>query len=137
MITYIILILLVFWSILFTVARFFKYFRIVKDYKDETTATVVKVSDHVPGHRKEPPAKDVVIEYEMNGEPRTSEIIIPLDQAGNYEIGTKLDIRYYQASNGAVHVASAGDGPRKLMYGYLAAIILELVIYVIIWMIMF
>lgn len=137
MITYIILILLVFWSILFTVARFFKYFRIVKDYKDEAVATVVKVRDHVPGHKKEPPAKDVVIEYEMHGEPRTSEIIIPLDQAGNYEIGTTLNIRYYQASNGAVHVASAGDGPRKLMYGYLAAIILELVIYVVIWMIMF
>lgn len=137
MIFYIILILLVFWSILFTVSRFFKYFRIVKDYKDEATATVVSVKDHTPGRKKEPPAKDIVIEYDMNGSPRRSEIIVPVEHAGRYEVGSTLDIRYYQASNGAVHVASAGDGPKKLMYGYLTAIILEIVIYVIIWMIMF
>ena len=130
-------ILLVFWAVLYTVARFFKYFRIVKDYKDETIATVIKVSDHVPGSKREPPAKDVVIEYEMDGGSRRSEIIVPAERAADYGVDTKLKIRYYQASNGAVHVASAGDGPKKLMYGYLAAIIIELVIYVIIWKIMY
>lgn len=130
-------IFLVFWAILYTVARFFKYFRIVKDYKNEAVAKVIKISDHIPGHRKEPPAKDVVIEFDMNGENHHSEIIVPVDQASGYEVGTTLNICYYQASNGAVHVASAGDGPKKLMYGYLAAIIIELVIYVIIWKIMY
>lgn len=128
---------LVFWAVLYTVARFFKYFRIVKDYKDETSATVIGISDHVPGSKKEPPAKDVVIKYELNGEVRHSEIIVPIEQISGYELGTVLNIRYYQASNGAVHVASAGDAPKKLMYGYLAAIILELAVYVIIWKIMF
>lgn len=130
-------IFLVFWAILYTVARFFKYFRIVKDYKDEAVAKVVSISDHIPGHKKEPPAKDVVIEYELDGQSKRSEIIVPLDQAGNYEPGTSLNIRYYVAGNGAVHVASAGDGPKKLMYGYLVAIIIELAIYVIIWKIMY
>lgn len=130
-------IFLVFWAILYSVARFFKYFRIVKDYRDETSATVVGISDHVPGSKKEPPAKDVVIEYDLDGQTRRSEIIVPLEQMDKYEMGTELNIRYYQADNGAVHVASAGDGPKKLMYGYLAAIILELVIYVVIWKIMY
>lgn len=130
-------IFLVFWAILYTVARFFKYFRIVKDYKNETSATVISISDHVPGSKREPPAKDVVIEYELDGETRHSEIIVPVEHIGKYEVGTVLDIRYYQSGNGAVHVASAGDGPKKLMYGYLAAIIIELAVYVIIWKIMY
>ena len=130
-------IFLVFWAILYTVARFFKYFRIMKDYKDETAATVVSISDHIPGHKKEPPAKDVVIEYEVDGRSKRSEIIVPLDQAGNYEVGTSLKIRYYVSGNGAIHVASAGDGPKKLMYGYLIAIFIELAVYVIIWKIMY
>ena len=129
--------LLMFWAILYTVARFFRYFRIVRDYKDETTATVISINDHTPGHRKEPPAKDVVIEYEMDGKPRRSEFVIPAEQAGDYEPGRQVDIRYHQESNGAVHVASAGDAPKKLMYAYLAAIIVELAIYVIIWKLMF
>ena len=135
--TFIITLVLVFWALIYTSARFLKYFRIVKDYKDETSATVVSVNDHVPGSKREPPAKDVVIEYELNGETRRSEIIVPVEQMGKYEIGTVLDIRYYQSSNGAVHVASAGDGPKKLMYGYLGAIVFELVIYFIIWKIMY
>ena len=38
--------------------------------------------------------------------------------------------------NGAVHVATAGDAPRRIMYGYLAAIVLEIVIYAVIWRIL-
>ncbi len=38
--------------------------------------------------------------------------------------------------NGAVHIATAGDAPRKIMYAYLAAIILEIVIYAAIWRIL-
>ena len=38
--------------------------------------------------------------------------------------------------NGAVHVATAGDAPRRIMYAYLAAIVLEIVIYAVIWRIL-
>ena len=38
--------------------------------------------------------------------------------------------------NGAVHIATAGDAPRKIMHAYLAAIVLEIVIYAVIWRIL-
>lgn len=137
MIINIILILLVIWSMLFTLSRFIKYFRIVKYYKNTAEATVISVSNHVPGRRKEPPAIDVTIEYDIDGKATRSEIVVPQEQAAKYEIGNKLDICYYVADNGAVHVASAGDGAKKLMYGHLAALILEIIVYVIIWIIVF
>lgn len=130
-------ILLVIWSMLYTLSRFIKYYRIVRDYKDTAEATVISVSNHVPGRRKEPPAIDVVIEYDIDGKDTRSEIVVPQEHAEKYEVGSKLDIRYFVADNGAVHVASAGDGPRKLMRGHLAALILEIVVYVIIWIIVF
>ena len=137
MLTIIILILLVIWSMFFTVSRFIKYYRIVNNYKDQAEATVVNVKDHVPGGKKEPPAIDVVLEYDIDGRDTRSEIVVPVSQAGNYETGSKHDICYYVEPNGAVHIASAGEGPRRLMYGYLGAIILEIIVYVIIWMIVF
>lgn len=137
MIINILLILLVIWSMLFTLSRFIKYFRIVKYYKNTAEATVISVSNHVPGRRKEPPAIDVTIEYDINGKTTHSEIVVPQEHAAKYEIGNKLDICYYVADNGAVHVASAGDGARKLMYGHLAALFLEIIVYVIIWIIVF
>ena len=133
----IIFILLVIWSMLYTLSRFIKYYRIVRDYKDNAEATVIGVSTHTPGRRKEPPAVDVTIEYDIDGKSTRSEIIVPKEQAGKYEIGNKLDICYYVADNGAVHVASAGDGPKKLMRGHLIALILEIAVYVIIWIIVF
>lgn len=137
MLTYIILILLVIWSMLYTLSRFIKYYRIVKDYKDTATAEVLSVKTHVPGHKKEPPAIDVMIEYDIHGKATRSEIVVPQAHAEKYEVGNKLDICYYVADNGAVHVASAGDGPRKLMRGYLAAIIIELIVYAVICVIIF
>ncbi len=137
MLTIIILILLVIWSMLYTVTRFIKYYRIVRDYKDQATATVISTKNHVPGGRKEKPALDVVLEYEIDGKATRSEIIVPVEQAGKYEVGSRHEICYYVAGNGAVHIASAGDGPRRLMYGYLAAIVIEIIVYVIILMIIF
>ena len=137
MIAIIILALLAFWSILFTVTRFFKYYRIVRDYKDQATATIVSKRSHVPGSKREPPGIDVVLQYSINGRDTKSEIIVPVDQAEKYEIGNEVEICYYVADNGAIHIASAGDGPRKLMYGYLAAIAVEIILYVVIWLIAF
>ncbi|MBQ9027365.1 MAG: hypothetical protein IJ110_01230 [Lachnospiraceae bacterium] len=133
---YYITLFLVFWALIYTAARFLQYFRIVKNYKEETQATVRQVRDHEPAGKKEPPALDVVLEYEIGGEEKTSEVVVPREQAAQYQVGSKVGIRYYVEENGTVHVATAGDAPRKLMYAYLGAFILELVIYVVIWRIL-
>ena len=44
---------LVFWALIFTAARFLQYFRIVKNYKEETQATVTQIRDHEPASKKE------------------------------------------------------------------------------------
>lgn len=127
---------LVFWALIFTAARFLQYFRITRDYKEQTTAKVVRKHRHEPARRREEPAVDVVMEYTIDGKPGTSEVVIPASREAEYEVGTEIPIRYHVSGNGAVHIASDGDGPRKLMYGYLAAIVLELVIYAVIWRIL-
>jgi hypothetical protein len=133
---YYITLFLVFWALIYTAARFLQYFRIVKNYKEETQATVRQVRDHEPAGKKEPPALDVVLVYEIGGEEKTSEVVVPREQAAQYQVGSKVGIRYYVEENGTVHIATAGDAPRKLMYAYLGAFILELVIYVVIWRIL-
>ena len=133
---YYITLVLVFWSLIYTAARFLQYFRIVKNYKEETQATVRQIRDHEPETRKEPPARDVLLSYEIAGEERSSEVVVPREQAAQYQVGSKVGIRYYVEENGAVHIATAGDAPRKIMYAYLAAIILEIVIYAAIWRIL-
>ena len=130
---YYITLVLIFWALIYTAARFLQYYRIVKNYKEETTATVRQAREHVPANRKEPPALDVFLSYEISGEERSSEVVVPRDQAAQYQVGSKVGIRYYAEENGAVHIASAGEAPRKLMYAYLAAIVLEIVIYVVVW----
>lgn len=127
---------LVFWALIYTAARFLQYFRIVRNYKEETRAVVRQVRDHTPSHPKEPPALDVLLSYEIGGEEKTSEIIVPREQAARYQVGNSVGICYYVEKNGTVHIATSGDAPRKLMYAYLAAIILEIVIYVVIWRIL-
>ena len=127
---------LVFWALIFTAARFLQYFRIVKNYKEETQATVTQIRDHEPASKKEPPALDVLLTYQIDGEERCSEIIVPREQAERYQVGSRVGIRYYAEENGAVHIASAGDAPRKIMFAYLALIVLEIVIYAVIWKIL-
>jgi hypothetical protein len=133
---YYITLFLVFWSLIYTAARFLQYFRIVRNYKEETTATVAQIRDHEPSGRKEQPAIDVLLKYEIDGEERSSEVVVPREQAPQYQPGSQVAIRYYKEENGTVHIATAGDAPRKLMYAYLAAFILELVIYAVIWRIL-
>lgn len=127
---------LVFWALIYTSARFLRYFRIVKDYKDTTTAVVARTKEHIPGSKREKPAVDVVLEYTIEGKPGSSEITVPAEHADRYLPGTEHEICYHVAGNGAVHIASAGDAPKKMMYGYLAAIIIELIVYVVIWRIL-
>ena len=127
---------LVFWALIYTAARFLQYYRIVKNYKEETQATVKQIRDHEPANRKEPPALDVLLSYDISGEERSSEVVVPREQAAQYQVGSRVGIRYYMEENGAVYIATAGDAPRKIMYAYLAAIILEIVIYAAIWRIL-
>ena len=133
---YYITLVLVFWALIYTAARFLQYYRIVKNYIEETQADVRQVRKHTPSGRKEPPALDVLLSYEIGGEERSSEIVVPREHAGQYQVGSKVGIRYYAEENGAVHIASAGDAPRKIMFAYLALIVLEIVIYAVIWKIL-
>lgn len=133
---YYITLVLVFWALIYTAARFLQYYRIVKNYKEETQATVMQIRDHTPSDRKEPPALDVLLSYEAGGEERSSEVVVSRDQASQFQVGSKIGIRYYVEENGAVHIATAGDAPRKIMHAYLAAIVLEIVIYAVIWRIL-
>ena len=130
---YYITLFLILWALIYTAARFLQYFRIVKNYKEETEATVRQVREHLPANRKEPPALDVLLLYEISGEQRSSEIVVPREQAAQYQVGNRVGIRYYMEENGTVHIASAGDAPRRLMYAYLGAIVLEIVIYAVVW----
>ena len=133
---YYITLVLVFWALIYTAARFLQYYRIVKNYKEETQASVRQIREHTPSDRKESPALDVLLSYEIGGEERSSEVVVPQEQAAQYQVGNRVGIRYYVEENGAVHIATAGDAPRKIMYAYLADIVLEIVIYAAIWRIL-
>ena len=113
---YYITLVLAFWALIYTAARFLQYFRIVKNYKEETQAVVKQVREHTPSGRKEPPALDVLLSYEINGEERSSEVVVPREQAAQYQVGSRVGIRYYVEENGAVHVATAGDAPRRIIW---------------------
>ena len=116
---YYITLVLAFWALIYTAARFLQYYRIVKNYKEETQATVKQIRDHEPANRKEPPALDVLLSYEIDGEERSSEVVVPREHAAQYQVGSRVGIRYYVEENGAVHVATAGDAPRRIMYAAL------------------
>lgn len=131
MVFYIALILLL-WSLIFMIARFFQYYRIVNEYKETTTATVYKVSKHTPANKKEPPAVDVILAYTIEGKEGHSEIVVPVKNAEMYQLGAEKEICYKVSGNGAVHIASAGPAARKLMYGYVAGIVAVLIAFVVI-----
>ena len=132
MIFYLALFLLV-WSMIFSAARFLQYFRIVRHYKSQTTAKVVEVTTRMPVRKHEKKAVNVILEYDLNGETARSEIIIESRYAENFALGKEVPIRYYVASNGAVHIASDNATVKKMMYAHLAAIILEIGAFVAIW----
>lgn len=118
---------------IFSATRFLQYYRIVSEYKSVTQATVVRVANRVPGKKKEKPAVDVVMSYVIDGKEGTSEVTVPADMAGQYEIGKTFDICYYVAGNGAVHIASYSSANKKIMYGHLAAVLIELATFILLW----
>ena len=132
MVHYLALFLLM-WSMIFSAARFLQYFRIVKNYKERTTAKVVEVVRRMQMRKHEKKAVNVTLEYEINGTTGRSEVPVEAKYAGNFALGKEILIRYYVAENGAVHVASDNDSIKKFMIAHLVAIVLELAAFILIW----
>jgi len=132
MVHYLALFLLM-WSMIFSAARFLQYFRIVKNYKERTTAKVVEVVRRMQMRKHEKKAVNVTLEYEINGTTGRSEVPVEAKYAGNFALGKEIPIRYYVAENGAVHVASDNDSIKKFMIAHLVAIVLELAAFILIW----
>lgn len=118
---------------IFTAARFFQYFRIVTEYKDVTTAVVEKVTEHVPSGKREKKALDVILKYMIDGEEKRSEIIVPENAAEKYIAGKEFEICYKVSDGGAVHIASHSPANKKIMYGHIAVLVLELAAFIILW----
>lgn len=132
MIFYLALFLLM-WSMVFSAARFIQYFRIVKNYKNRTTAKVVDVVRRMQVRKHEKKAVNVTLEYEIDGTVGRSEVPVEAKYAGNFALGKEVPIRYYVAENGAVHIASDNDSIKKFMIAHLVAITLELAAFILIW----
>ena len=135
MIFYLALFLLM-WSMIFSAARFLQYFRIVRNYKERTMAVVVNVTRRTALKKHEKKAVNVTLEYEINGATGRSEVPIEAKYAENYALGKEVPIRYYVASNGAVHIASDNDSIKKFMIGHMIAVVLEIAAFVLIWIFM-
>ena len=132
MIFYIALFLLM-WSMIFSAARFLQYFRIIKNYKERAVATVVNVTTKTDLRKHERKAVNVTLEYEINGKTGRSEVTVESKYAGNFALGSQMPVRYYVADNGAVHIASDNSSVKKLMIAHIAAIVLEITAFVLIW----
>ena len=119
---------------IFTAARILQYYRIVSQYKDTTQATVTKVTGHERKKKKERPAVDVKLEYMIGEKEGASEIVVPVDVAEQYAVGKEFTICYKVSPNGAVHIASYSPANKKILIGYVAALIIEIVAFVLIWL---
>ncbi|MCQ2500451.1 MAG: hypothetical protein MJ117_03765 [Lachnospiraceae bacterium] len=125
--------LIIVWFMIFTASRFLQYYRIVTEYKNTTMAKVLEVSDHPIKNKKQKPAVDVVMQYEIDGNEGKSEIIVPADLGGQYEVGKEFKICYKIDPNGTVHIASWSPANKKIMIGHAAAIAVEFAAFVILW----
>lgn len=121
------------WFMIFTATRFLQYYRIVTEYKGTTTAKVVEVTDHPLKKKKQKPAVDVVMQYEIDGQEGKSEIVVPKEVAGKYQPGAEFPICYKVDPNGTVHIASWSSANKKIMIGHAAAIVIEFAAFVILW----
>ena len=130
MIRTILILLVLFWSLIMACSRFLLYLRIVRDYKNEADAKIIRVKERPPQGKRDPGGLDVTVSYEIEGEEKLSEFFVDINQKEKYKEEERVKIRYYVAENGAIHIASAGDGPKKLMYGYLFAIAIIVIVFI-------
>ena len=133
MLTYFIALILIIWSMIFTAARFLQYFKIVKEYTGHATAKVLAVSPHERKNKKEKKAIDVKLGYVIDGKEGSTEIIAPQEMADQYLLDKEFPIVYKISGNGAVHIATDSQAPRRLMIGYGVAIFIEFAAFVVIW----
>lgn len=125
--------IILFTFMIFTISRFWQFYRIVREYKDKTIAKVVETSVHKKKNKKEKPAVDVVLSHTINNEEGRSEIVVPVDISDQFPLGKEVEICYYVAGNGAVHIASSSSANKKILYGHVAAIVLELLAFILVW----
>lgn len=125
--------LIIIWFMIYTAARFLQYYRIVTEYKQTATAKVAGISPHEKKHKKEKPAVDVLLEYQLNGEEVKSEITVPATAADRYTIGREFPICCKVSANGTVHIASWSSANKKILIGYGFAIAVEFAAFVILW----
>ena len=119
---YYVTLVLMFWALIYTSARFLQYFRIVKNYKEETTAAVEEVRNHEASGPKEPPALDVLLVYEIGGEEKSSEIIVPQDQAAKYQVGTKVAIRRKNKNAGRIEIEYYSSAELERLFDLLRSV---------------
>ncbi len=124
--------IIILWFMIFTASRFLQYYRIVKEYKIRTGAVVVEVTDHPAVRKKEKPAKDVVLSYTLDSGEKKSEITVPAETAGKYEIGAEFEICCKEDPNGTVHIASWSPANKKIMIGHLCALAVEFIAFVLV-----
>lgn len=131
MITILTLIIIV-WFMIYTASRFLQYYRIVTEYRKEASATVKEITDHPVSHKKEKPAKDVLMTYTLDGTERSSEITVPAAAAGNYTIGKTFEICCKEDPNGTIHIASRSSANKKILIGHLAALAVEFAAFILV-----
>lgn len=124
------------WFMIFSIGRFFQYYRIVNEYKDKTTAKVIRVKSHERTNKKEKKAVDVLMEYTIDGKEGRSEVVVPLQMSDQYPLDKEVAICYKVSGNGAVHIASDTSATKKLMYAYAIAIAVEFAAFAAIWWMM-
>ncbi|MDO4617724.1 MAG: hypothetical protein Q4B03_09800 [Lachnospiraceae bacterium] len=123
---------IILWFMIFTASRFLQYYRIVTEYKERTIATVEEITDHPKARKKDKPAKDVLMSYELNGERMKSEITVPADTIDRYTIGKEFEICCKVDPNGTVHIASWSSANKKIMFSHLGALAVEMAAFVIV-----
>lgn len=123
------------WFMIFTAGRFLRYYNIVREHKNQTTAVVTSVTPHKARNREEKREKsiDVTLEYTIDEQVGSTEIIVPAATAEKYKLGASVPISYKVAPNGTVHIASQISGIKKICIAHLIAFVLEVVAFVAIW----
>lgn len=142
---------LILWAMIFSIGRFFRYYRIVKEYTGHTEAKVIRVQMPLPlqaaaqrsgnGTRnrrgsstgKAGKAAQVLLEYCIEGTTGHAEIAVPPEEAGRFSVGTEVAICYKVSGNGAVHIASDTGANKALLRAHALAIAVELAAFVLIW----
>lgn len=125
------------WSMIFTAGKFLRYYKIYDEYKQKTTAVVIKSelckdkSIENKSHKKK--ELNVILEYCIDGKIGHSEIRVPFTQEDQYNVGKEIPICYMVSGNGAVHIASDTEYLKKIMIGHGIAVVVEILFFVIIW----